>query len=295
MTIITRVESAATFPDGIPILKIEYTPENFAKALIGQDAAVCLVGPAGVHHQTAMIAAAEAAGVRRFIVDDFGWGPDPRGLPEFDGVHARRKMHWDHAKERAEANPNFTWTGVTTGNPIDWVRDTIAPWLRSTRECVNILTGEQAMKKFTLMGFNINDHSATIYDNGEEHFTGTTLEGISQSVVGVLAQPEETKNRFVKVMSIKTCQNKLLQAFQRVTGEQWTVLKSTTTELMASGRSKLANGNRGWVLDLVVAQLYDEGEARCVVAQSRSESDADLLGVPAEGEDQIVSRALGLA
>lgn len=156
------------------------------------------------------------------------------------------------------------------------------------------LTGEQAIKKFVHMGFNIHDHSATMYDSGEEEFTGTTMDGIGQSVVGVLTHPAETKNRFVKVLSIKTCQNKLLQAFQRVTGEQWTVRKSTTRELMASGRSKLANGSGGWVLDLVVAQLYDEGEARCVVAPARSESDSDLLGVAAETEDQIASKALGL-
>lgn len=151
------------------------------------------------------------------------------------------------------------------------------------------------MNKFTLMGFNTNDHSAIIYDNGEENFTGTTLEGIAQSVVGVLTHPEETKNRFVKVLSIKTCQNKLLRAFEQVTGEQWAVQKSTTKELMATGRRKLEDGNRGWVLDLVVAQLYDEGEARCVVALHRSESDADLLGVAAETEEQVAIKALGLA
>lgn len=151
------------------------------------------------------------------------------------------------------------------------------------------------MKKFALMGFNVNEHSATIYDNGEEDFTGTTLEGIAQSVVGVLTHPEETRNRFVKVRSIKTCQNKLLQAFQHVTREQWVVRKSTTKELMASGRRKLADGSSGWVLDLVVAQLYDEGEARCVVAPRRSESDADLLGVAEETEDQVAIKALGLA
>ncbi|KAI3400111.1 hypothetical protein diail_4341 [Diaporthe ilicicola] len=272
LTIITRFESKSTFPDGIPVIKIEYTPDNFAKALIEQDAAVCVVGPAGVHHKTAMVDAAEAAGVKRFIVDDFGWGPDSRTLPEFDDVRARRKVQWDHAKDRAEANPGFTWTGMTTGNPIDW-----------------------AIKKFPLMGFNINDHSVTIYDKGEESFTGTTLEGIAQSVVGVLTHPEETENRFVKVMSIKTCQNKLLQAFQHATGEQWVVQKTTTAELMATGRSKLVNGGGGWVLDLAVAQLYDEGEARCVVAPSRSESDADLLGVPAETEDEIARKALGFA
>lgn len=145
------------------------------------------------------------------------------------------------------------------------------------------------------MGFNINDYSATIHDNGEEDFTGTTLEGIAQSVVGVLTNPEETRNRFVKVLSIKTCQNKLLQAFQHVTGKQWVVQKSTTKELMESGRRKLADGSGGWVLDLVVAQLYDEGKARCVVASRRSESDADLLCVAAETEEQVVIKALGLA
>lgn len=122
LTIISRAESPATFPRGIRVIKVEYTPENLVKALLGQDAAVCVVGPAGVHPQIAMIDAAEAAGVKRFIVNDFGWGPEVRGLPEFDDVRARRKAQWDHAKARADANPGFTWTGISIGNPIDWVR-----------------------------------------------------------------------------------------------------------------------------------------------------------------------------
>jgi hypothetical protein len=68
-----------------------------------------------------MIDAAEAAGVRRFIVDDFGWGRNVRSYPEFDGIHARRVVGWDHAKARAEENSGFSWTGITSGNPIDWV------------------------------------------------------------------------------------------------------------------------------------------------------------------------------
>jgi hypothetical protein len=69
-----------------------------------------------------MIDAAEAAGVKRFIVDDFGWGKNVRSFPEFADIHARRVVGWDHAKARAEANPGFTWTAISTGNPIDWVR-----------------------------------------------------------------------------------------------------------------------------------------------------------------------------
>jgi hypothetical protein len=122
VTIITRVQSVATFPSGILVIRTAYTVDELTKALAGQDAAVCVVGPPGIGHQVAMIDAAEAAGVKRFIVDDFGWGPDIRGLPEFNDIHAHRLAGWDHAKARAEANPGFTYTGVTSGNPIDWVR-----------------------------------------------------------------------------------------------------------------------------------------------------------------------------
>ena len=142
------------------------------------------------------------------------------------------------------------------------------------------------------MGFNIAECSAIIYDSGTEKFTGTMLEGIGQAVVGVLQHPDETANRFVKVRSIQTCQNELLDAFQSATGSQWDVQRSSTKALLASGRSKFQAGVSGWVLELVVAQLFDEGEARCVVASSREDSDADLLGVVEETPQEVVAKVL---
>lgn len=144
------------------------------------------------------------------------------------------------------------------------------------------------------MGFDISNSSAIIYDKGEENFTGTTLEGIGQSVVGVLQHPKETTNRFVKVLSIKTCQNELQRAFEKVTGKPWKVQQSATAALMNRGRTKHSEGNKGWVLDLVVAQLYDEGQARCIVAPTTGQSDDELLGVVVEDIEQIVSKAVGL-
>ncbi|KAL1301938.1 hypothetical protein AAFC00_002397 [Neodothiora populina] len=217
-----------------------------------------------------MVDAAAAAGVQRFILDDFGWGPDMHGLPEFSEVHAQRSAAWAHAKEKSEENHQFTFTGISSGNPIDW-----------------------ALKKFPLMGFGVATCSAIIYDDGTEQFTGTTLAGIGQAVVGVLNNPEHTANRFVKVRSIQTCQNELLNAFQIATGRRWTIQYSTTKNLLESGRDKLHHGDRGWVLELAVAQLFDAGKARCVVAPSREESDADLLGIVEETAQDVVSRILG--
>lgn len=82
-----------------------------------------MVGPGGIGAQTTMIDAAEAAGVKRFILDDFGWGDSPKSLPEFGPIHAQRRAGWDHAKAKADSNPNFTYTGISIGNPIDWVSE----------------------------------------------------------------------------------------------------------------------------------------------------------------------------
>ncbi|RHZ58380.1 uncharacterized protein CDV56_102937 [Aspergillus thermomutatus] len=269
VTIITRTESKSTFPPDIPVIRTTYTLENLTSALAGQDAAVCVVGPGGIGAQVTMIDAAEAAGVKRFIVDDFGWGVNPKSSPEFDAIQAHRRAGWDHAKAKADSNPDFTYTGISTGNPIDW-----------------------ALKRFPLMVFDVVRCSAIIYDSGTEQFTGTTLEGIGQSVVGVLQHPDRTANRFVKAQSIITCQNELLQAFQSVTGKQWEVQRASTHTLMEDGKRKFQESVSGWVLDLVVAQLFDEGQSRCLIAPSREESDADLLGIAEETAEQVVAKAL---
>lgn len=114
-------DSTTTHAPETSVIRTGHTVQELTKALAGQDAAVCVVSPGGMKHQIAMIDAAEAAGVQRFILDDFGWGPDLRGLPEFDAIMAERRGGCDHAKARAEANANFTWTGASTGNPIDRV------------------------------------------------------------------------------------------------------------------------------------------------------------------------------
>lgn len=121
VTVISRADSAATFPPGLPVKRVPYTLADLTAALAGQDAAVCAVGPAGIGLHGTMVDAAEAAGVKRFIVDDFGWGRYPKTFPEFAEIHKQRSGQWDYAKDRAERNGGFSWTGISSGNPVDWV------------------------------------------------------------------------------------------------------------------------------------------------------------------------------
>ncbi|PSR97682.1 hypothetical protein BD289DRAFT_479967 [Coniella lustricola] len=285
ITIITRAESTSTFPPGLRVLTVDYTSlEALTTALTGQDAVVMALSPAAAfgstNVQNTIIDAVEAAGtVQRVIVNDFGWGPDIRSLPEFDAVRQVRKVHWDYAKMRSEGSGRFTWTGISCGNPIDW-----------------------ALQKFPILGFTLATSTVTIYDHGTEYFTGTTLEGIGQSVVGVLHHPDETANRFVKTLSIKTNQTELLQAFESATkthesgqdGNRWTVEHSTVQTLLERGRLMLSKGNGQWRVNLLVAQMFEEGQARCVLAPSWEQSDSSLLGVRSEPVEEVVAKALGL-
>lgn len=121
VTIITRPNSDARFPDNVNIIRTDYNVPALKEALRGQDAAVSAVGIAGIPTQVEMIDAAEAVGIRRFIISDFGYGPHHRYLPEFEAVGKPRMAVLAHAEKKASANPAFTWSAVAIGIPIDWV------------------------------------------------------------------------------------------------------------------------------------------------------------------------------
>jgi hypothetical protein len=148
------------------------------------------------------------------------------------------------------------------------------------------------MKKFPTMGFDVKNHHAIIYDSGTEKFTGTTLSGIGQAVVGTLRNPLTTANRFLAVQSICTNQNEILSAFEAATGKQWTVERQTTEELIRGGKEDFERGVGMWRLKLAVATLYDVGKGRGMVATTREESEANLLGVKEESAGEIIAKLL---
>ena len=95
--------------------------DGLSAAMRGQDAVVCVVGPAGVPLQTIMMDAAEAAGVQRFVVDEFGRVPGYKVLPELETVGASRRAILHYAAQKALLNPGFSWSAVAIGHPFDWV------------------------------------------------------------------------------------------------------------------------------------------------------------------------------
>lgn len=61
--------------EGVPeqnVVRGEYTPEFFRKALLGQDALVLAIGSGALDAQKVIIEAAAEVGVRRIIPSEFG-------------------------------------------------------------------------------------------------------------------------------------------------------------------------------------------------------------------------------
>jgi hypothetical protein len=231
-------------------------------ALKGQDAVVSAVAIPGIPQQKEMMDAAEAAGVRRFILSDFGYGPNHKRLPEIgEWIAKPRNDVLEYAKNKAAANGNFTWSAIAIGNPIDW-----------------------ALVKFPIFGFDVKNRKAIIYDEGKERFTATTMRGIGNAVVGVLKHEEQTKNRHLVVRSMETCQAEILTAFEKATGAKWEVTKDSAKALIDRGREKMNNGSGGYMLDLVVGQLLEEGVGRSVLTDGQ---DNKLLEMPEESVEEM--------
>ncbi|KAI1465459.1 uncharacterized protein F4812DRAFT_124472 [Daldinia caldariorum] len=174
----------------------------------------------------------------------------------------------EHLESVARINPKFTFTRIATSVPIDW-----------------------ALKQFILMGFDVRNRRAIIYDKGTEEFTGTTLEGIGQAIAGTLKNPVKTANLFLKVRSIQTSQNLLLDAFQMVTGGPWDVRYNTSKGRFRLSQEMFKAGVNGWILDLLVYCLYTPGEPCCIISP-RDESDSDLVRVREESALEVASKVV---
>jgi uncharacterized protein YbjT (DUF2867 family) len=116
----------------------------------------------------------------------------------------------------------------------------------------------QALQLGTLP-FNINMHTAQIYDGGNRRFSISTLRQIGNAVVNVLSKPEETANRVIYVHSFTVSQNEILAAFEKITGEKWAVTESTTEAAVKEGVDMFAKGNFSGLLLLLKAIFLGEG------------------------------------
>jgi len=120
VTVLSRTESTKTVPGNAKVIKSDLTPASLETSFKGQDAIISLVGNAGFAGQKALIDAAVAAGVKRFIPSEFGSNTESsvvrQRVPIFQGK--RDIIEYAQTKESS----GLSWTGFITGPIFDLVR-----------------------------------------------------------------------------------------------------------------------------------------------------------------------------
>ena len=131
----------------------------------------------------------------------------------------------------------------------------------------------------SVLGVDVDAKTFTVYDGGEERFSGTTQAGIAKGVLGVLERWEETRGKVVGVSEWVGTQTELLKTVEAVVGGEWVWEQESTEVLKQKGRA-----------GLVAAQLFEGGLGRSVVEEV-GKGGNELLGIQGRKLEDVVSAA----
>ncbi|KAL8919123.1 MAG: hypothetical protein Q9172_005127 [Xanthocarpia lactea] len=266
VTILTRKGSSAKFPSEVKVQTIDddYPSDQLVAIFKGQDAVLNLLPPVSVEQHNSIADAAADAGVKRFIPSEFGSDTSNPKIVELIPMFGAKTAITNYLKTKESSG--LSWTAVINGAFFDW----------------GLRTG--------FLGFDLETHTATIFDSGEAVVNGTNLSDVAQSIVAILSRPEETANKYMFIQNVKATQNQILAALEKSTGKEWTVKRRSAAEARQAGGEKLGNGDMSGIPDLIVGGIYS-GEPAADYATTRGLTN-DLLGLKKVPLQQLVDQVV---
>jgi hypothetical protein len=139
------------------------------------------------------------------------------------------------------------------------------------------------------LGYSVPNKTATIFDSGDEPWSGTNLSTIGQAIASVLSSPDKFANKYIDIASFVTTQNELLKIFEEETGEKWTVIKNNTDDSQKTADEKLAKGDRSAFGDYLKVWLFKDGEGK---SPKKGDLANEELGLKAEDLRATIKQAL---
>lgn len=133
--------------------------------------------------QQILVDAAIAAGVKIFILSEFG---PPSRDEKFAALHPAlppKVATVDYLKSKES---KISWSALVPGAFFDWGM------------------------KLGLFGFDVRERTATLIDGCTAVFTASTLPAIAKAIFAMLDRFDVTKNQYVFTSSFHTCQNDIL-------------------------------------------------------------------------------------
>ena len=211
---------------------------------------------------TNLVEAAIAADVKLFFPSEFGGDYDDPAVTSNSPLASKITV----TKLLRQNQSHINHTIITNGMFLDWGFDN------------------------GFLGFDIPNHTVTLYDEGKTRLSGAILPNIGKAVVAAIHHPELTLNKRIFIADTTFTQLEALALFEKYTNTKWTVKHVSTNDLEKEAAEKLANGNIGAALvDYVRFFAYNSG-LKVFLLEGRTSNKA--LGIPTLSLDQIVQEAV---
>jgi len=274
VSVLSRISSTATFPEGVNVIKTDYSHESLVNALRGQEAVVSTISTYSLEQQISIVDAAIEAGVRRFLPSEFGVDTSSRALGEGGLPPALTKTE-TAAYLKSKEYTGMTWTCVIVGAFFDW-----------------------SFAFPGILGFNIPANTATIFDGGDVAFEATNLAQIGRAVVAVLSPEhlDETANQYVYINSFTITQNQILKLFEDVGRKPFEIKHATADDFNKAALEKMnSDPKRGqvWTQGVVAAIILIMMNYRgfCQYSQTKGLWN-QRLGLPEEHPEDTIKEIL---
>jgi len=231
-------KSHSNYPPGIQEIRV---PDDFPEpalelALRGQDAIVITIPGAETELQKKLANAAVRAGVQRFIPADFGsCDSDSENAQKLVPLYVEKWKLRKYLGTLAAENKSFSWTALVCGHFFDYDPH--------------------------FLHIDLKERKADFLDEGEVKSSASTLKRIGEATAKILekADDERTKDRTLYVQSFCVSQKEVLEAFEKATGDTWTVRNFDSAKFIKEQKEKMEMGSREateevvWVLGTLEA------------------------------------------
>ncbi|KAF2115877.1 hypothetical protein BDV96DRAFT_545701 [Lophiotrema nucula] len=260
--ILTRSKKPGEFDAGVDVVEVDFTSvESLTAALKGIDAVVSTVAGMAIKTQTVLIDAATVAGVKRFIPSEYGsvtTNPKVEAFPLYENVFQIKH----HLQEKANSG-QLTWTVLACGAFLEFL----------------FAAGAAGLLDFA-------DRKATLFDEGDNRLSSTSLATAGKAIAGILKNSEATKNRVVKVSEVILTQNQLLKIAEGLRPEdKWEISKVAASAVLKEGLVEFSAGDFSFpVISKIIKGTGFAGET---YGSAYDETDNELLEVKELTEEDL--------
>jgi uncharacterized protein YbjT (DUF2867 family) len=215
ITILTRALSEGDIPQhsnssDVKVIGVDYkNHEQLLQALAGIEVIVSALNSVPAIHIDPLLAqAGRKAGVRRIFPSEYTLDLLHPEAVKLMGFSHPRLQHAQAFEELSATNDTISSTTLVSGIFVDLA-----------------MKGHHG-------NYDVQNKTATLFDNGEVPATGCSADFIAANIVAALKMPEEaTKNKRIYIAEVKYTGRQILEALEEVTGTKFKVSNVPSAQL----------------------------------------------------------------